>query len=55
MISRGFPDRKLLSWDQIRQMHDLVAFGAHTLNHVRLTDIDQETARKEIFESKADY
>ncbi len=53
MSSRGFPERKLLSWQQIKQMHDLVDFGAHTLNHVRLPDIDLDTARLEISESKA--
>ena len=34
-------------------MNDLVDFGAHTLNHVCLSDIDLDTARKEISESKA--
>ena len=53
MSSRGFPERKLLSWNQIKQMQDLVDFGAHTINHVCLPDIDQDTARKEISGSKA--
>ena len=53
MSSRGFPERKLLTWDKIKLMQGLVKFGAHTVNHVRLTEIDQETARKEISESKA--
>jgi peptidoglycan/xylan/chitin deacetylase (PgdA/CDA1 family) len=52
MCSRGFPERKLLSWDQIRQMQGLIQFGAHTVNHVRLPEIDQDMARQEIHDSK---
>ena len=53
MYSRGFPERKLLSWSHIKQMHGLIQFGAHTLNHVRLPDVDQDTACQEITDSKA--
>ena len=43
-----------LGEDQIKNMQDsgLIEFGAHTMNHVNLTKIDDETAIKEISESK---
>ena len=53
MSSRGFPERKLLSWNQIRLMQGLIKFGAHTVNHVPLPELDQKKARKEISDSKA--
>ena len=39
---------------QIKEMHDsgLVEFGAHTMNHVNLTKVDDEIANKEIIKSK---
>lgn len=53
MSSRGFPERRLLSWSNIKQMHGLIQFGAHTVNHVSLPDVDQDTARQEITDSKS--
>ncbi len=43
-----------LNWDQVRQMaqEPLVTFGAHTLNHPRLTRLDATTAQHEILGSK---
>lgn len=44
-----------LTPSQIQEMQasGLVEFGAHTLTHVNLTKVDDETARREITESKA--
>jgi len=44
----------LLSKEQILQMQDtnLIEFGAHTLNHVNLLNIDINEARNEIINSK---
>jgi len=42
-----------LSWDEIKIMRDSgIFFGAHTVNHPHLTQIENEQARKEIIESK---
>ncbi|HUT86262.1 MAG TPA: polysaccharide deacetylase family protein [Elusimicrobiales bacterium] len=44
----------MLTWDEIKQMTDegLIEFGAHTLNHKNLTEVDTETAKWEIEECK---
>lgn len=43
-----------LNEDQIKDMQEseLIEFGAHTMNHINLTKVDDETAMKEIAESK---
>jgi len=43
-----------LTPSQIKEMHEsgLVEFGAHTMHHVNLTTLDDESAREEIVQSK---
>jgi len=50
-----FPGKPMLTNAQIREMSDsgLVEFGGHTLNHVALPTLDDETAEQEIREGKA--
>lgn len=47
-------NQMMLNWDEIREMHEagLVTFGAHTVNHPILTQVDMERAVYEIQESK---
>jgi peptidoglycan/xylan/chitin deacetylase (PgdA/CDA1 family) len=41
-----------LSWKDAEKMDELVEFGAHTLSHPKLTEIDARDARREIVDSK---
>ena len=47
--------RLLLNWDEVREIsrqgHDI---GSHTRSHRLLTQLDEDDARKEIFESRVD-
>ncbi len=44
---------KMLSWENIREMAENgIEFGAHTINHPHLTQINIEEAKREIEESK---
>jgi len=44
---------KFLSWEEIVEMKQKgILFGAHTVNHPRLTQIEYGNAKKEIYESK---
>jgi peptidoglycan/xylan/chitin deacetylase (PgdA/CDA1 family) len=53
MTQRGFPERKMLSWQQILEMdQNNISFGAHTVNHVKLPELDTESATHEISASK---
>lgn len=47
-------DRLLMNWDEVTEMHEsgLVSFGAHTVNHSYLDQVDQGAARFEISLSK---
>ncbi|MDX9763246.1 MAG: polysaccharide deacetylase family protein [Desulfomonilia bacterium] len=53
-----FPDssreRLLMNWDEVSQMHEsgLASFGAHTVNHVYLDQMEAEAIRYEICLSK---
>ena len=51
---REYPTATALDWDQVRHMHNsgLVTFGAHTHTHPILPMCSDETARREIVESK---
>lgn len=53
MTKRGFPERKMLNWEQIQEMsqHN-IEFGAHTISHPRLPEIDNEAVSNEISISK---
>jgi peptidoglycan/xylan/chitin deacetylase (PgdA/CDA1 family) len=45
----------LPSWEEIKEMHrGGIKFGAHSVNHPRLTDISLESAKNEIVKSKHD-
>jgi peptidoglycan/xylan/chitin deacetylase (PgdA/CDA1 family) len=47
-------EREFLSWNEIREMEQNgIAFGSHTMTHPILTQLDTETARQEIRQSKA--
>ncbi|RKO72556.1 polysaccharide deacetylase family protein [Sphingobacterium puteale] len=47
------PDLKILSSKKIRELSDMgVEIGAHTMNHYKLTELRNEVAYQEIYESK---
>ncbi len=54
-IPQGEPEALLLKDRQVREMSEsgLVEFGAHSMNHARLTQLKPQAARKEITGSKA--
>ncbi len=53
MSKRGFPERKMLNWQQIAEMNrHKISFGAHTVSHPKLSEIDAEASTKEIRQSK---
>jgi peptidoglycan/xylan/chitin deacetylase (PgdA/CDA1 family) len=54
-IPQGEPEAALLKDSQIREMSEsgLVEFGAHSLNHARLTLLKPEEVRREVEGSKA--
>lgn len=47
-------DDLMLSWDEVREMSKTpgISFGAHTVNHFRLSRLSTAEMRKEILESK---
>lgn len=54
MAQRDFPVRPMLNWKQIKEMDaNGVSFGAHTVNHTKLPDLDSNTATYEITVSKS--
>ncbi|MFC1630892.1 polysaccharide deacetylase family protein [Pseudomonadota bacterium] len=53
MSQRGYPTRKMLNWQQIREMDKYnIAFGAHTVTHPKLPELDAGSAAYEIETSK---
>lgn len=51
--SKGFRSRRLLSLDQIRELHRHgVHFGSHTLTHAWLTDLSDSDLEREVCDSK---
>ena len=53
MKERGFSDRKMLNWEQIREMSDhQISFGAHTVTHPKLAELNNPSAEQEILQSK---
>ncbi len=45
--------RLMLDWDEVREMaKDQIDFGAHTVNHPVMSQMDLKDAKKEILESK---
>ncbi len=55
MQEEGFPARKLLGWKELKDMSENgITIGSHTTTHASLTDMDTESARHEIINSKSD-
>ncbi len=53
MRNDGFQTRRLLDWDQIKEMDKAgIIFGAHTMTHPKLTEISPEEISWEIQASK---
>jgi peptidoglycan/xylan/chitin deacetylase (PgdA/CDA1 family) len=53
MTSRHYAEHKMLGWNQIQEMAaNGVQFGAHTVTHPRLPELDEASARREITDSK---
>lgn len=53
MKGRGFPERKMLNWNQIREMNEhQITFGAHTVTHPKLSVLNNTLAEQEIIQSK---
>jgi peptidoglycan/xylan/chitin deacetylase (PgdA/CDA1 family) len=54
-LPEGLGRRLMLSWDDVVRMHqDGIDFGAHSVTHPILTNVDVEMAKNEILQSKAD-
>jgi peptidoglycan/xylan/chitin deacetylase (PgdA/CDA1 family) len=51
-IPKNNPEGPVISPSQIRQLAKKFEIGAHTINHVDLTQVNFKTAKKEIEESK---
>jgi len=55
MQEEGFPARKLLGWEELKDMSENgITIGSHTTTHALLIDIETESARHEISNSKSD-
>lgn len=55
MRSKDYPERPMMNWNQIREMDNHgIDFGAHTVSHPRLTELDYSQAKIEIKNSKND-
>lgn len=53
MHNNGYPERQMLTWEQIREMQRLnITFGAHTVSHVKLPEINVSDRMNELLESK---
>jgi peptidoglycan/xylan/chitin deacetylase (PgdA/CDA1 family) len=54
MDKTKFSQQTMLSWEQIKLMdqHADIDFGAHTVNHPHLPELDRDNARQEIMLSK---
>lgn len=54
LITESIPaEEKMLAWDDIKDMSkEGIEFGAHTVNHPILTNVDYNEAKKEINDSK---
>ncbi|MBL4780854.1 MAG: polysaccharide deacetylase family protein [Porticoccaceae bacterium] len=53
MQGRDFPERSMLNWQQIEEMNRYqLSFGAHTVNHAKLSELDTAAAEEEISQSK---
>ncbi|MBW2664387.1 MAG: polysaccharide deacetylase family protein [Deltaproteobacteria bacterium] len=55
MQEEGFPVRKLLGWEELKDMSENgITISSHTTTHASLTDMDTESARHEISNSKSE-
>jgi peptidoglycan/xylan/chitin deacetylase (PgdA/CDA1 family) len=52
--ARRYVERLALNWDQVAQLaaDPLATIGAHTVNHLPLAMLEEETARREIVDSR---
>jgi len=54
-LDKGIPENPLMNENEIKQwINSGMEIGSHTQNHVRLAEVDIETAAKEITQSKLD-
>ena len=55
MQEKGFPKRELLEWSRLKEISaNGITIGSHTTTHASLTDMDTESARHEIINSKSE-
>jgi peptidoglycan/xylan/chitin deacetylase (PgdA/CDA1 family) len=55
MQEEGFPKRELLGWSRLREISaNGITIGSHTTTHASLIDIETESARHEISNSKSE-
>ena len=55
MQEEGFPARKLLGWEELSEISaNGITIGSHTTTHASLIDIETESARHEISNSKSE-
>ncbi len=53
MHNRGFPRRKILSWQQLKELESAgISIGSHTRQHARLTELSDEDMVDEISSSR---
>jgi peptidoglycan/xylan/chitin deacetylase (PgdA/CDA1 family) len=53
MSSSNFPQRSMMSWEMVSEMASHgIDFGAHTVTHPRLSELDNKAALSEISDSK---
>lgn len=53
MSGKDYPKRPMMNWSQIQEMdNNGIYFGGHTVNHVKLSQIDSQTAGNEIKRDK---
>lgn len=52
-IQKGDSIEKLMDWDELKiSVKEGFEVGSHTINHVHLSEVDDDKAREEIFNSK---
>ena len=55
MQEEGFPKRELLGWSRLKEISaNGITIGSHTTTHASLIDIETESARHEIINSKSE-
>ena len=55
MHNNGYPQRKLLDWEELKKISENgITIGSHTTTHASLIDIETESARQDISNSKSE-